>query len=202
MIGRGAQPAGAAPRSDGPRRDDRHHPGRRVAEQLAAGRLHAVRDARALPDVRRGDSCRPAFPRSSTGRPIPRPARSQRCTGCWATPRLNHRCQVVPGVLAEPCGADPHAFFQQQRGWGRSSRSRRVGQACLGTRRPTIIDVDCPLDTDYFSARRRCSDRTRAATRLFSAEQTCPWGGDVSGLRGRVPILWLRLGRPTIYRAR
>ena len=31
-------------------------------------------------------------------------------------PRLNHRAEVVPGVLAEPCGAILEAFFRTRRG--------------------------------------------------------------------------------------
>jgi tRNA(adenine34) deaminase len=33
--------------------------------------------------------------------------------------RLNHRCQVVPGVLAEPCGEILSRFFQEQRRMGK-----------------------------------------------------------------------------------
>ena len=33
--------------------------------------------------------------------------------------RLNHRCLVVPGVLAEPCGAILTRFFEQQRRLGK-----------------------------------------------------------------------------------
>ena len=33
--------------------------------------------------------------------------------------RLNHSCQVVSGVLAEPCGAMLTRFFQQQRRMGK-----------------------------------------------------------------------------------
>ena len=33
--------------------------------------------------------------------------------------RLNHRCQIVPGVLAEPCGRVLTEFFQQQRRLGK-----------------------------------------------------------------------------------
>ena len=33
--------------------------------------------------------------------------------------RLNHRCLLVPGVLAEPCGAILTQFFQQQRALGK-----------------------------------------------------------------------------------
>jgi tRNA(adenine34) deaminase len=34
-------------------------------------------------------------------------------------PRLNHRCQIVPGILAEPCGQILSLFFQQQRQLGK-----------------------------------------------------------------------------------
>jgi tRNA(adenine34) deaminase len=34
-------------------------------------------------------------------------------------PRLNHRCLIVPGVLAEPCGAILTQFFQEQRRLGK-----------------------------------------------------------------------------------
>ncbi len=34
-------------------------------------------------------------------------------------PRLNHRCQIVPGVLAEPCAQVLSQFFQLQRRLGK-----------------------------------------------------------------------------------
>ena len=34
-------------------------------------------------------------------------------------PRLNHRCQIVPGVLADACGSILTQFFQQQRRLGK-----------------------------------------------------------------------------------
>ncbi len=34
-------------------------------------------------------------------------------------PRLNHRCDVFPGVLAEPCGQILSRFFQEQRRLGK-----------------------------------------------------------------------------------
>ncbi len=34
-------------------------------------------------------------------------------------PRLNHRCQIVPGVLADACGQILSQFFQQQRRLGK-----------------------------------------------------------------------------------
>ncbi len=34
-------------------------------------------------------------------------------------PRLNHRCQIVPGILAEPCGRLLSEFFQRQRAMGK-----------------------------------------------------------------------------------
>ena len=33
--------------------------------------------------------------------------------------RLNHHCEVVPGVLADPCGAILTRFFQEQRRLGK-----------------------------------------------------------------------------------
>jgi len=33
--------------------------------------------------------------------------------------RLNHRCQVVPGILAQPCGEILTTFFQDQRRLGK-----------------------------------------------------------------------------------
>jgi tRNA(adenine34) deaminase len=33
--------------------------------------------------------------------------------------RLNHRCQVVPGILAQPCGEILSRFFQDQRRLGK-----------------------------------------------------------------------------------
>lgn len=33
--------------------------------------------------------------------------------------RLNHRCEVIPGVLADPCGAILSRFFQAQRRLGK-----------------------------------------------------------------------------------
>ena len=34
-------------------------------------------------------------------------------------PRLNHRCEIVPGVMAEPCGQILTEFFRQQRKLGK-----------------------------------------------------------------------------------
>ena len=34
-------------------------------------------------------------------------------------PRLNHRCELVPGVMAEPCGQILTEFFRQQRKLGK-----------------------------------------------------------------------------------
>jgi tRNA(adenine34) deaminase len=34
-------------------------------------------------------------------------------------PRLNHRCEVVAQVLADPCGQILSRFFQAQRRWGK-----------------------------------------------------------------------------------
>ncbi len=39
--------------------------------------------------------------------------------GLLNDPRLNHRCQTIPGVLAAECGEILTRFFQQQRGLGK-----------------------------------------------------------------------------------
>lgn len=39
--------------------------------------------------------------------------------GLLSDPRLNHRCDVIRGVLAEPCGALLTRFFRQQRAAGK-----------------------------------------------------------------------------------
>lgn len=36
-----------------------------------------------------------------------------------ADPRLNHRCQTVSGVLADPCGEILSRFFQKKRALGK-----------------------------------------------------------------------------------
>jgi tRNA(adenine34) deaminase len=36
-----------------------------------------------------------------------------------ADPRLNHQCEVIPGILAKPCGDLLTRFFQQQRALGK-----------------------------------------------------------------------------------
>ena len=51
----------------------------------------------------------------STAATTPRPAPPARCTACWTTPRLNHRVEVVPGVLAAECGAVLRDFFSRLR---------------------------------------------------------------------------------------
>ena len=87
--------------------------------ELAAGRLHALRDARAVPDVRRRDSPGP----DSHGRlrrdRSRRPARSESLYRMLDDPRLNHQCVVVADVLAEPCGRILSEFFQEQRRLGK-----------------------------------------------------------------------------------
>ena len=35
--------------------------------------------------------------------------------------RLNHRCEIVPGVLAQPCGEVLSEFFRRKRGKGQGS---------------------------------------------------------------------------------
>ena len=81
----GPQPARAAARSDGPRRDDRHHPGGRGAGKLAAGRAARCTSRSSPARCAPARSCKPGSTRWSTARPIPRPARCTRCINCSPT---------------------------------------------------------------------------------------------------------------------
>lgn len=47
--------------------------------------------------------------------------------GLCDDPRLNHRLAVVPGVLAEPCGAVLQSFFRDARARRSSDRRRAAG---------------------------------------------------------------------------
>ena len=89
-----------------------------AARLVAAGRLHAVRDPRALPDVRRGDRPGPD-PALVYGAADPKAGAVHTLYRLLDDPRLNHRAEVVPGVLAEPCGEILTRFFKKQRGLGK-----------------------------------------------------------------------------------
>jgi tRNA(adenine34) deaminase len=53
------------------------------------------------------------------GAPDPKAGAVQTLFKLLSDPRLNHRCQNVPGVLGEPCGTILTRFFQQQRAMGK-----------------------------------------------------------------------------------
>ena len=57
--------------------------------------------------------------RSSLGRPIPRPGPCRSLYRLLDDSRLNHRCEVTAGVLAERCGEILSRFFQEQRRLGK-----------------------------------------------------------------------------------
>ncbi len=48
-------------------------------------------------------------------------------------PRLNHRPEVVAGVLAEECARDLRAFFATHRGWPPAGRTADAPQRPAGT---------------------------------------------------------------------
>ena len=95
---RPAQRARADRRPDRARRGAGDPRRRRRRRPLAAARLHAVRHARAVRDVRRGDGQRAASAAWSTAPPTQRPAPWPACTRCAAIRALNHRPPVVAGV--------------------------------------------------------------------------------------------------------
>jgi tRNA(adenine34) deaminase len=53
------------------------------------------------------------------GAPDPKAGAAQSLYQLLSDPRLNHRCQVVSHVMADPCGAILSRFFQQQRRLGK-----------------------------------------------------------------------------------
>lgn len=53
------------------------------------------------------------------GAPDPKAGAVQSLFKLLSDARLNHRCQIVPGVLGEPCGLLLTRFFQQQRSQGK-----------------------------------------------------------------------------------
>jgi len=53
------------------------------------------------------------------GAPDPKAGAVQTLYQLLSDPRLNHRCLIVPGVLAEACGAILTRFFQEQRRLGK-----------------------------------------------------------------------------------
>jgi len=53
------------------------------------------------------------------GAPDPKAGAVQTLYQLLSDPRLNHRCLIVSGVLAEACGAILTRFFQEQRGLGK-----------------------------------------------------------------------------------
>ncbi len=82
--------------------------------QLSPERGHALRHGRALPHVRGGHGPRAGSGRSSTASPIRRGVRFARCS-TWAPLPLNHRFEVVEGVLADECREILQGFFREKR---------------------------------------------------------------------------------------
>jgi tRNA(adenine34) deaminase len=53
------------------------------------------------------------------GAPDPKAGAVRSLYELLSDPRLNHRCQIVPGVLAAECGAILTRFFERQRALGK-----------------------------------------------------------------------------------
>ena len=117
----------------------------RDAGGVAAGRLHAGRDPRAVPDVRRGPGAGAGRRGWSSGPGIPRPGRPVRCGTCVRDRAVNHRVEVVPEVRAEECSASCSRLFSRRAGSGsllRGGVSERpkehASKACDGATRPWV----------------------------------------------------------------
>ena len=152
IIGEGRNLREATRRSHRARRGRRAAGGRGIRRLLESRRLHARRDARAVPHVRGGDCCRRASRASCSARGTTRPERRDRCTTSCAT----GVCPTAPRSSAE-CSRPRHP-----RCCGRSSTragaeraSRDPGGDRAGTRlRHTVhpgaatrADQSLPLST-------------------------------------------------------
>ena len=88
--------------------------GRASARQLARARRRALRDARAVRDVRRRDRAL-AVPRVVYGASDPKAGAAGSVLDVLGEPRLNHRPEVAGGLLADECGALLSDFFASRR---------------------------------------------------------------------------------------
>jgi tRNA(adenine34) deaminase len=59
------------------------------------------------------------IPRVVYGATDPKAGAVQSLFGVLSDKRLNHRCEIIPGVLAAPCGEILTRFFQAQRRLGK-----------------------------------------------------------------------------------
>ncbi|MFO0941434.1 MAG: nucleoside deaminase [Pirellulales bacterium] len=71
---------------------------------LAAARMHTLRDTRTLSDVRLGRSCKRELAEVVFGALDPKPEPVHSLYRLLEDSRLNHRCQVTAGIMAEDCG--------------------------------------------------------------------------------------------------
>ena len=132
-----------AQRARGRRRPDRARRGAGAARGrcrrwlVAAGRLHPGRDARAVHDVRRGAGAGPGRPRLVYGAADPKAGAVGSLWDVVRDPRLNHRPEVVGGVLADECGAVLRAFFGPHRGMPAVLARVSPAVACPSGRRST-----------------------------------------------------------------
>ena len=80
--------------------------------------MYALRNARTLPDVR-GAIVQARVPLVVYGATDPKAGAVQSLYQLLTDTRLNHRCDIVSGVLAEPAAELLSRFFRQQRQLGK-----------------------------------------------------------------------------------
>jgi hypothetical protein len=90
----------------------------RAARFVAAARLHAVHDARTLPDVRRRDRAG-AAPARHLGTTDQKAGACHTLYSITTDARLNHQATVMGGVLRDEFRAILREFFAQQRALGK-----------------------------------------------------------------------------------
>ena len=131
------QRAGADRRPDRARRGPRPARRRRRRRPLAARRLHALRDARALRDVRRAPSSTPASAASSSARPTPRPAPSAASTTspptAGSTTARRSPAACWPTSAATCCGRSSPNGARHRRTAALTSRPGRMPERTNGT---------------------------------------------------------------------
>ena len=103
---RGAQSAGTTSRSHGACRNDRHHTGRRGFAIVAARRDARFTSRSNLARCAPARSLQARIPVVVYGASDPKAGAVHSLFHLLDDARLNHRCETVPGVLADRCGSN------------------------------------------------------------------------------------------------
>ncbi len=85
------------------------------------------------------------FKRVVFGAPDPKTGAAGSVLNLFAEPRLNHRTEVIGGVLAEPCGALLREFFAERRAQQRAQREVDLGppgEAVAGMPTADVIEIE------------------------------------------------------------